>query len=157
MPKFANDRQVKHSAAEMFALVADVESYPGFVPLCERLDVRGRASDEGAEVLVADMTISYKLIRETFTSRVKLERSNLKISVSYLDGPFRHLDNIWKFEEVSAHESIVQFSIDYEFKSRMLGALMGTVFDRAFRKFSAAFENRADEVYGMPSTAKMAK
>ena len=148
MPKFANDRLVKHSATEMFELVADVESYPGFVPLCERIDVRGRASDENAEVLVAEMTIAYKLIRETFTSRVKLERADLRISVSYLDGPFRHLDNIWTFEEKSAQESIVQFSIDYEFKSRMLGVLMGTVFDRAFRKFSAAFETRADEVYG---------
>jgi len=157
MPRFANDCLAKHSAAEMFDLVADVESYPEFVPLCERLDVLRRVSDKSAEVLIADMTIAYKLIRETFTSRVRLERSNLKILVSYLDGPFHHLDNIWTFEEVSKGESIVHFSIDYEFKSRMLSVLMGSVFDRAFRKFSVAFEIRADEVYGTPQTAVAAK
>lgn len=150
MPKFADERQVYHSASDMFELVADVESYPRFVPLCERLVVRGRSRCEEGDVLVADMTIAYKLVRETFTSRVTLDRSDRKITVSYIDGPFRHLNNVWTFEEVSKQESIVRFSIDYEFKSSMLGALMGTVFDRAFRKFSAAFEARADEIYGTP-------
>jgi coenzyme Q-binding protein COQ10 len=157
MPKFASDRRVNHSAEKMFDLVADVESYPGFVPLCERLVVRGRANDNGAEVLVADMTIAYKLIRETFTSRVTLERADLKISATYLDGPFHHLDNIWAFEPVSAQASIIKFSIDYEFKSRALGVLMGSVFDRAFRKFAGAFEAQADEVYGVGPAVIAAK
>jgi coenzyme Q-binding protein COQ10 len=148
MPSFKTERRVKHSAADMFNLVADVESYPRFVPLCERLVVRGRTKVDGNDILVADMTISYKIIRETFTSRVALDRPGLKITATYLDGPFRHLDNRWSFEPISARESIVRFSIDYEFKSRTLGAVMGAVFDRAFRKFAEAFEARADEVYG---------
>ena len=148
MPSYATERRVKHSAQDMFDLVADVESYPRFVPLCERLIVRGRAKVDGKDILVADMTIAYKVFRETFTSRVALDRAGLRIAASYLDGPFRHLDNQWSFTPVSERESIVRFSIDYEFKSRTLGLLMGAVFDRAFRKFAEAFEARADEVYG---------
>jgi coenzyme Q-binding protein COQ10 len=148
MASFATERRVKHSASDMFDLVADVEAYPKFVPLCERLRVRGRTEREGEEILVADMTIAYKVIRETFTSRVTLNRAALEISAQYLDGPFRHLDNRWSFTPVSDRESIVRFSIDYEFKSRTLGLLMGAVFDKAFRKFAGAFEARADQVYG---------
>lgn len=157
MPKFDTDRRVGHSAEEMFALVAEVESYPNFVPLCERLVVRGRASTNAKEVLVADMTIAYKLIRETFTSRVTLDRPGLRIDVAYLDGPFRYLDNRWSFMPVAENESIVHFSIDYEFRSRTLGALMGVVFDKAFRKFAEAFEARADEIYGTPSAVVAAR
>lgn len=148
MPNYATERRVNHSARDMFDLVADVERYPQFVPLCQRLVVRGRASAAGKDILVADMTIAFKLIRETFTSRVTLDPDGLKIAASYLDGPFRHLDNQWSFEPVSDTESIVRFSIEYEFRSRSLGLLMGAMFDRAFRKFAEAFEARADEVYG---------
>jgi coenzyme Q-binding protein COQ10 len=157
MPKYTTERRVRHSAEEMFDLVADVESYPRFVPLCERLIVRGRAKDEGRDILVADMTIAYGLIRETFTSRVILDRPALKIAAAYLEGPFRHLDNRWTFTPVSEKASMVQFAIDYEFRSRMLGTLMGAVFDRAFRKFADAFEARADEVYRKTSEAVAAK
>jgi len=153
MPSYATERRVKHSAQDMFDLVADVESYPRFVPLCERLIVRGRTKVDGKDILVADMTIAYKVIRETFTSRVALDHAGLRISASYLDGPFRHLDNQWSFTPVSGRESIIRFSIDYEFKSRTLGVLMGAVFDRAFRKFAEAFEARADEVYGTHEAA----
>lgn len=148
MPSYVTHRKVKHSAHDMFDLVADVESYPLFVPLCERLVVRRRADEDGKEILIADMTISFKLIRETFTSRVNLDRAGLAISVSYLDGPFKHLDNHWTFDPVSDNASTVHFSIDYEFRSRTLGAVMGAVFDKAFRKFAQAFEDRADKVYG---------
>jgi coenzyme Q-binding protein COQ10 len=157
MPSYATDRRVLHSAADMFDLVADVESYPQFVPLCERLVVRGRATANNKIILVADMTISFKLIRETFTSRVTLDRPGLKIAATYLDGPFRHLDNRWSFEPLSDTESMVRFSIDYEFRSRTLSALMGAVFDRAFRKFAGAFEARADEIYGKAAAAIAAK
>ncbi len=156
MPKFATERRVRHSADQMFDLVADVERYPNFVPLCERLILRGRARDGDKEVLVADMTIAYGLIRETFTSRVVVDRPALQISAAYLEGPFRHLDNRWTFKPISDTASLVQFAIDYEFRSRTLGALMGAVFDRAFRKFSEAFEARADEVYRGQSPAAVA-
>ncbi len=157
MPKFLTERRVRHSAEQMFDLVAEIESYPLFVPLCERLVVHGRARDEGKDILVADMTIAYGPVRETFTSRVILDHPALKIAAAYLDGPFRHLDNRWAFQPVSATESVVGFSIDYEFKSRTLGMLMGAVFDRAFRKFAEAFEVRADEIYRNPSAAVAAK
>ncbi len=153
MPSYVTHRKVKHSAHDMFDLVADVESYPLFVPLCERLVVRGRADEDGKETLIADMTISFKLIRETFTSRVNLDRLGLAISVSYLDGPFKHLDNRWTFDPVSDNASTVHFSIDYEFRSRTLGAVMGAVFDKAFRKFAQAFEDRADDIYGETTAA----
>src|SRR5579871_5631119 len=98
MPEFSTRRKVRHSAADMFALVADVERYPEFVPLCRSLNVRRRATTpEGLEVLTAQMTVAYKLIQETFTSRVTLDRTRLAISVEYLDGPFRHLENRWAF------------------------------------------------------------
>jgi coenzyme Q-binding protein COQ10 len=149
VPRFETSRRVSHSANEMFALVADVESYPRFVPLCQSLVVRGRKrQDDGSEIVVADMTVAYKVFRETFTSRVVLNPMTLQIDVSYLDGPFRHLENRWRFRPLDDAHSEVSFYIAYEFQSRALGALMGAVFEQAFRRFAEAFEARADEVYG---------
>ena len=133
----------------MFDLVADVEHYPEFVPLCRSLHVRQRTADgEGREVIVADMTVAYKVIHETFTSRVTLERKKLEILVEYLEGPFRSLNNHWTFRPVDEHTCDVDFFLAYEFRSRALGVLMGAMFETAFRRFSAAFERRADHVYG---------
>ena len=98
MPQYSNKRRVRHAAGEMFDLVADVERYPEFVPLCRSLKVRQRKpAADGVEVLVADMTAAYKLISEKFTSRVTLDRPNLQILVEYLDGPFSRLENRWTF------------------------------------------------------------
>jgi coenzyme Q-binding protein COQ10 len=150
MPQFANKRRVRHSANQMFDLVADVERYPEFVPLCKALKIRQRATrPDGTEVIVADMTVSFKLVREAFTSRVTLDRANLKIMVEYLQGPFSKLENRWSFEPKTETECDVGFFIAYEFKSRMLAMLMGTMFDAAFQRFAAAFEKRADQVYGV--------
>ncbi len=149
MPRFANKRRVRHSAPQMFDLVADVERYPEFVPLCKALKVRQRTqNDDGTEVIVADMTVSFKLVQESFTSKVTLDRANLKILVEYLRGPFSNLENRWTFEAKSETECDVGFLINYEFKSRMLALLMGSMFDAAFQRFAVAFEKRADEVYG---------
>lgn len=148
MPQFSTKRRVHHAAGEMFDLVADVERYPEFVPLCSALKVRSRTSAPGGgEVMIADMTVAYKLIRETFVSKVTLDRPNLQILVEYLSGPFSHMENRWTFRPVGERSSDVGFSIAYEFKSRVLGMLMGTMFDAAFRRFSEAFERRADQVY----------
>lgn len=148
MPRFANKRRVRHSAPQMFDLVADVERYPEFVPLCKALKIRQRTPNtDGTEVIVADMTVSFKLVQETFTSKVTLDRANLKILVEYLRGPFSNLENRWTFEPKSETECDVGFFIAYEFKSRMLAMLMGSMFDAAFQRFAAAFEKRADEVY----------
>jgi coenzyme Q-binding protein COQ10 len=154
VPQFANKRRVPHSAAEMFDLVADVERYPEFVPLCKSLKIRQRTpGPEGTEIVIADMTVSFKLAREAFTSRVTLDRPNLKILVEYLQGPFSNLENRWSFEPKSEATCDVGFFISYEFKSRMLAMLMGTMFDTAFQRLAAAFEKRADAIYGKPRTA----
>jgi coenzyme Q-binding protein COQ10 len=149
MPQFSSKRRVKHSASEMFDLVADVERYPEFVPLCNSLKIRQRTpKPDGTEIVVCDMTVSFKLIREAFTSEVTLDRPNLKILVKYLRGPFSNMENRWTFEPKSDHACDVGFFISYEFRSRMLAILMGTMFDTAFQRFAAAFEKRADVVYG---------
>lgn len=161
MPSFRTSRRVAHSAAHMFDLVADVEEYPEFLPMCTGLSVRRRSTDgEGRQIIVADMSVGYKAIRETFTSRVTLDREKLAILVEYVDGPFRHLENRWTFvpagSDAEAPPSRVEFFIDYEFRSRMLGLLMGSMFDVAFRKFAEAFERRADQIYGRKREAPSA-
>jgi coenzyme Q-binding protein COQ10 len=148
MPEFSTRRRVRHSAAEMFELVADVEHYPEFVPLCRALEVRKRIPEpEGVDILIADMTVAYKFVRETFSSRVTLDRANLQILVEYLDGPFSKLENRWLFHPTGEQSCEVEFFISYEFKSRTLALLMGSMFDVAFRRFATAFERRADVVY----------
>jgi coenzyme Q-binding protein COQ10 len=152
MPTFRTSRRVRHSANDMFDLVADVEQYPSFLPLCQSLVVRRRLPLEGdREQLLAEMRIGYKAIRETFTSRVTLDRPQMLILVEYVDGPFRRMENRWKFIDGPAGpkgpESTVEFYIDYEFKSRIFGALMGSVFESSFRRFAEAFEERANRVY----------
>lgn len=148
MPSFRTTRHVRHTAAQMFDLVADVERYPEFVPLCQSLKVRRRSqAGEGTETLVADMTVAYGPVRENFTSQVTLDRLHLTILVEYLDGPFEHLENRWRFRPEGDKACEADFFIAYEFRSRALGMLMGAVFDKAFRRFAEAFERRADEVY----------
>jgi coenzyme Q-binding protein COQ10 len=150
VPSFRSERRVRHRADKMFDLVADVERYPEFVPLCTSLRVRNRRPDgQGRETLIADMSVGYKMIRERFTSRVVLDKPRLKVVVEYIDGPFSHMENIWTFrDEPDGARSLVTFSIDYQFRSRTLGALMGSMFDAAFRRFAQAFEQRANAIYG---------
>jgi len=227
MPNFHTQKQVRHSAAQMYDLVADIESYPQFLPMCEALSIRSRREREGNTLLVADMTVGYKLLRESFTTQVYLQPAAQRIDVHYVDGPFKYLENRWQFLpltaparaagqseqaearpaagapalETSAVDNIegkkraqqqgdappvslaqpetaaatkggaalavtegkanptlagavaeacrVDFYIDYAFKNPLLAALMGTMFDIAFRKFTAAFEARADAIYGI--------
>jgi coenzyme Q-binding protein COQ10 len=147
MPSFETIRRVNHAPEKMFALVADVERYPEFLPMCEALKIRSRRERDGKTLLIADMTVGYKAINETFTSQVVLDEAKNRVDVSYIDGPFRYMTNIWRFEPARGGCEI-HFFIDYAFKSRVLGALMGAMFDRAFRMFAEAFEKRADHVYG---------
>ncbi len=172
MPQFSTRRRVHHPASQMFGLVADVERYPEFVPLCRAMRVLRRTNVNGREVVIAKMEVAYKLIWESFTSRVTLDRDGLDIQVEYLDGPFSRMENRWRFHPVgdagqSAGSQVdvtsravperasgenaacdVEFFIAYEFKSRALSMLMGTMFDVAFRRFASAFEHRADVVFG---------
>lgn len=155
MKSFRDRRRVPYCADEMFKLVCDVEAYPKFVPLCEDLHVRRRTgAADGVEVIVAEMRVGFKAVCERFTSRVTCNVHKRQINVEYIDGPFKRLDNRWSFHdeppglEGSAPYSIVDFYIAYEFKSRTLGMLMGTMFDAAFHKYADAFVKRAGEVYG---------
>jgi coenzyme Q-binding protein COQ10 len=154
MPRFSSKRRVPHRASEMFDLVADVDRYPEFVPFCQSLKIRKRTpGPDGTEVVVSDMTVSFKLVKETFTSEVTLDRPNLKISVRYLRGPFSNMETRWTFEPKGDQACDVGFFTAYEFKSRMLAMLMGAMFDAAFSRFAAAFEKRADVIYGKKPAA----
>lgn len=153
MPSHRTSRLVAHSARAMFDLVADVGAYPQFVPLCEALRVRSRKPlDDGREMILTDMTVGYKVFHDSFTSAVTLDPAGLAITVSYVDGPFSRLVNNWRFVDVAAGGSRVEFAIEWEMKSRMLALAAGAVFERAFGTFAEAFEARADKVYGKAGT-----
>jgi coenzyme Q-binding protein COQ10 len=154
MPSFQTTRHVTFTARQMFALVADVERYPEFLPLCTGLSVLSRQTVGEGEELTARMNIGYKAISESFTTRVLTKPNDLKIDVSYLNGPFKRLINHWTFKDHAAGTgSTIDFFIDYEFKSMLMGALMGAMFDQAFRRFAQAFEERAAHVYGKSTLA----
>jgi coenzyme Q-binding protein COQ10 len=140
-------KRVQHSAKHMFDLVAHVEHYPRFVPLCEALKVKKREERDGKTVILADMTVAYSMFRDTFTSRVTLDPAALTIRVDYITGPFSSLVNTWSFAPVTETSCDVDFFIAWEMKSRTLSLVVGTVFERAFLKFADAFEARADFVY----------
>ena len=154
MPSFSTQRHVRFTAEQMFSLVADVQKYPEFLPLCTGLVVLTRRPQGEGEDLTARMSVGYKSIAERFTTRVVTNPAERRIDVNYLDGPFKRLNNRWQFKD-DPTGAVVDFYIDYEFRSRLLGVLMGSMFDQAFRRFTQAFEERAAKVYGAPS-AKVA-
>ena len=153
MPSFSTTRRVAFTPRQMFDLVADVEQYPKFLPLCEGLVVKKRERAGELDVLVAEMTVGYMAIRETFTSRVALDPARLAVHAGsvpeYPSGPFRSVDNRWTFAPAPGGCD-VGFHIAYEFKSAMLAMLVGSLFDRVFRRYTQAFEERARAVYGDP-------
>ncbi|RKF23412.1 type II toxin-antitoxin system RatA family toxin [Altericroceibacterium spongiae] len=148
MPGIKETRRLPYSAEQMFDLVADVASYPEFLPWVVATRIR---SDDGEE-MVADMLVGFKALREKFTSRVHKERPG-NLRVQYVDGPLRDLDNHWVFRDVEGGGCEIDFTVDFAFKSRMFEALAGQYFDRAFRKMVNAFEQRADELYGNSSSS----
>ena len=156
MPHFEARKRVQHSPEAMFDLAADVERYPEFLPFCESLVVKARNRDAAGEILIADMTIGYKLVRETITSRVVLDRDNMDIRADNVSGPFRQMQNTWHFSRLDKGGCEVRFSISYEFKSRALSILVGGLFDKVFSRFADAFEARADEILS-PAEARIEK
>jgi len=147
MPEFRARRRIDHSADEMFDLVADVERYSQFVPLCERHVIRCREKRGETEVLMTDMTVAYKIFHETFRSRVELDRAGRCILVESADGPLRRLQTRWTFQSRGDGRCDVGFDLSYEIASRTLALLLGAVFDGAFSRYVQAFERRADIVY----------
>ncbi|RCL00584.1 MAG: Cyclase/dehydrase [Candidatus Tokpelaia sp. JSC189] len=143
------EKYIHHPKEQMFALVADIEHYPEFLPMCESLTIRSSQKRDGKTFLVADMTVAYRFIRKTFTTQVYLQPEENRINVQYIDGPFRHLENRWLFLPVKEKNICrVEFFIEYEFRNPALSLMMGSIFDTIYRKFTDAFEKRADEIYG---------
>ncbi|HEX5931689.1 MAG TPA: type II toxin-antitoxin system RatA family toxin [Methyloceanibacter sp.] len=153
MHVYETTHPVAHSADEMFALVARVEDYPRFLPLCEALEIKRRDVSDGKEVIVAKMTVGYGLIRESFTTKVHLDPPARKILVEYLDGPFTFLENRWHFQPRGSHSCDVAFYIAYAFSSRLFERLVGRLFAKAVERYTRAFEARADAVYGRNAAA----
>ncbi|MGD9502327.1 MAG: type II toxin-antitoxin system RatA family toxin [Methyloceanibacter sp.] len=148
MHVYETKHPVAHAADDMFALVARVEDYPKFLPLCEAIDIKRREACDGKEVIVATMTVGYGLIRESFTTKVHLDRTARRILVEYLDGPFTFLENRWHFQPAGPKACEVEFYIAYAFKSRLFERLVGRLFAKAVERYTSAFEARADTVYG---------
>lgn len=152
MPTHAEKREMPYSAEQMYALVADVGSYPKFLPWTEAARIRSRKPQpDGSEVVEADLVISFKVFRESFTSRVTLRPEEKRIDVAYLQGPFRYLNNHWTFAPVAEDRCVVDFFVDFEFKSRALQMVIGAVFNQAMQRIVLAFERRAEELYGRPT------
>ena len=148
MPTHAEKRQMPYTSEQMYALIADIGSYPEFLPWCSGCRVRERRSDGVNEVIDADLIISFKVFRERFGSRVTLKPDESRIDVAYLDGPFKYLNNHWHFRPLSDQSCEVDFFVDFEFKSRTLQAIIGVVFNEAMRRIVRAFEDRAAVLYG---------
>jgi coenzyme Q-binding protein COQ10 len=148
MPRHAETRRLPYSPAQMFDLVADVRRYAEFLPWVSAVRVRSESETE----LVADVVVGFKGLSERFTSRVAKGRPD-HIHVDYLDGPLDHLRNEWGFRDDGAGGCLVDFSVDFAFRSRLFQALAGQVFDRALRRMIGAFEARAAALYsaGSPS------
>jgi coenzyme Q-binding protein COQ10 len=146
MPGVSEIRRLPYSAEQMFDLVADVGRYGEFLPWI----VATRVKSDSEDVMVADMLIGFKALREKFTSRVEKRRPE-EIRVHYVDGPLRDLDNRWLFRPLGEHACEIDFSVQFAFRSAMFEALAGQYFDKAFRKMVAAFEARAADLYGSNS------
>ena len=148
MPRHAETRQLPYSPEQMFDLVADVARYGEFLPWVVAVRVR---SDDAHE-MVADLVVGFKGISERFTSKVNKARPG-RIHVDYLEGPLQHLTNDWGFRPDGQGGTLVDFAVDFAFKSRIFEMLAGQVFDKALRKMIGAFETRAAQLYGATGDA----
>lgn len=153
MPTHSETKRLPYTAQQMYDLVADVGSYPKFLPWNSAARIRSRApvaandSRGGGEVMEADLVISFKVFRERFGSRVTLWPSQMKIDTEYLDGPFRHMRSNWAFRDIPGGCE-VDFHVDFEFRNAILQGIIGVVFNDAMQRVVRAFERRAAELYG---------
>lgn len=149
MPTHAEKRHLPYTPQQLFDLVADVERYPQFLPWCVAARVRKREGD----VFFADLVIGFKMIRERYTSKVTLDRAALRIDVTYTEGPFHYLDNHWQFIPAEDGGTIIDFFVDFEFRSKLLQKVIGALFNEAVRLMVASFEKRARQLYGADGRA----
>ena len=146
MPTHTEKRIMPYTAKQMYDLVADVETYPDFLPWCAATRIRKVTKDSHKTIIEADLIIAFKVFRERFGSRVTLKDEKFSVDVEYLDGPFKYLNNHWIFRDVDGGCE-ADFFVDFEFKSRVLQALIGVVFNEAMQRIVKAFEMRADDLY----------
>ncbi len=147
LPAHKERRLVAHPPQKLYDLVSDIESYPQFLPWVMGVRVRSRGTAGDNQVIVADVLISYKMFRETFRSSVTLNPEHRTIDVDYVNGPFKHLDNHWRFKP-TPEGTEVDFAVDFEFRSRVMEKMVTGMFDKAVHKIVTAFFERADELYG---------
>lgn len=146
MPAHHETRVLPYTAQQMYDLVADVANYPKFLPWTAAARIRSVEEKGDHAVMLADLVISFKVFRERFGSRVVLWPEQQKIDTSYLDGPFKHLESTWQFKDLG-EGCEVSFSVDFEFKSRLLQGAAGMFFNEAMQRVVRAFEGRAKELY----------
>ena len=148
MIKHSENRFSKYSTRQMFELVADIEAYPIFLPWCNRVEQTMRYFDEQkkCDVVEAEMCVSFRIYRETFSSKVLLDTCSKEIIVEYLNGPFNFLNNKWSFTNKGSG-CVINFDLEFEFKSKFMQRLIGVVFNEAMRRIVTSFEKRADELY----------
>lgn len=146
MPRHAETKVLPYTVAQMYDLVADVASYPKFLPWTAAARINSRRPIEGGEVMEADLVISFKVFRERFGSRVTLLPEQQRILTEYIDGPFKHLKSVWSFRDLDAGCE-VSFDVDFEFKNAILAGIIGLVFNEAMTRVVRAFETQAAKLY----------
>lgn len=149
MPTHAEKRYLPYTPDQLFDLVADVERYPEFLPWCVASRIRKRDGD----VFFADLVIGFKMIRERYTSKVKLDHEGMRIDVTYTEGPFHHLNNHWVFLAAPDGGTTIDFFVDFEFRSKLLQKVIGALFNEAVRLMVSSFEKRARQLYGADGRA----
>ena len=153
MPTHSETKFLPYSAQQMYDLVADVASYPKFLPWTAAARVRSVTREGDHDVMLADLVISFKVFRETFGSRVLLWQEPMRIETSYIDGPFRHMESRWDFKDVEGGCEVT-FFVDFEFRNPLLQGAAGMFFNEAMQRVVRAFERRAGELYGSAQPAR---
>lgn len=148
MPSHSETKTLPYSAQQMYDLVADVAAYPQFLPWTAAARIRSRTPQGDVEVMEADLVISFKVFRERFGSRVTLNPGARQIDTAYIDGPFKHLTSTWTFRDAPGGGCEVDFTVDFEFRNRVLAGVIGVVFNEAMQRVVRAFEARAADLYG---------
>ena len=148
MPRHSETKHLPHAPEQLFELVADVARYDEFLPWVVAVRVRSSTERE----TVADLVVGFNAFKERFTSRVVKQRPD-RICVDYVEGPLKYLHNEWEFERADDGGTKLHFSVDFAFKSRLFEVLAGQMFDRALRRMTAAFEERATALYGISKSS----
>jgi len=148
MPRHSETKHLPYTPEQLFDLVADVAHYDEFLPWVVAVRVRSSSEKE----TIADLVVGFNAFKERFTSRVVKERPS-RICVDYVEGPLKFLHNEWKFERAADGGTTVGFAVEFAFKSRLFESLAGAMFDRALRRMTTAFEQRAATLYGISKSS----